>query len=165
MVRGSMDPLYIQNLLLKNPTISYKFDLTIQVEVIEEILDYTDLDLLNAFGSYMGLFLGASFLAMYDQIVNYVLTICQKVSRRPVVLSTEHEDNLGLEETCNQKNKKEKIDVKNGGTLKPQYSEFCNIVNKGPKQVEEFLNVVGIIFPIKHWNCIHFYMIQPVLCK
>ena len=21
------------------------------------------------------------------------------------------------------------------------------------KQVEEFLNVVGIIFPIKHWNC------------
>ena len=23
----------------------------------------------------------------------------------------------------------------------------------GPKQVEEFLNVVGIIFPIKHWNC------------
>ena len=22
-----------------------------------------------------------------------------------------------------------------------------------PKQVEEFLNVVGIIFPIKHWNC------------
>ena len=25
--------------------------------------------------------------------------------------------------------------------------------NIGPKQVEEFLNVVGIIFPIKHWNC------------
>ena len=25
--------------------------------------------------------------------------------------------------------------------------------DKGPKQVEEFLNVVGIIFPIKHWNC------------
>ena len=24
---------------------------------------------------------------------------------------------------------------------------------KGPKQVEEFLNVVGIIIPIKHWNC------------
>ena len=23
----------------------------------------------------------------------------------------------------------------------------------GRKQVEEFLNVVGIIFPIKHWNC------------
>ena len=23
--------------------------------------------------------------------------------------------------------------------------------DKGPKQVEEFLNVVGIIFPIKHW--------------
>ena len=25
--------------------------------------------------------------------------------------------------------------------------------HKGRKQVEEFLNVVGIIFPIKHWNC------------
>ena len=25
--------------------------------------------------------------------------------------------------------------------------------NLGRKQVEEFLNVVGIIFPIKHWNC------------
>ena len=25
--------------------------------------------------------------------------------------------------------------------------------DNGRKQVEEFLNVVGIIFPIKHWNC------------
>ena len=28
-----------------------------------------------------------------------------------------------------------------------------NQAEYGRKQVEEFLNVVGIIFPIKHWNC------------
>ena len=30
---------------------------------------------------------------------------------------------------------------------------ICGIIILGCKQVEEFLNVVGIIFPIKHWNC------------
>ena len=40
--------------------------------------------------------------------------------------------------------------------LKSAHSDknlVCRIANHGPKQVEEFLNVVGIIFPIKHWNC------------
>ena len=39
-------------------------------------------------------------------------------------------------------------------TLKnPELSPASNFADHGPKQVEEFLNVVGIIFPIKHWNC------------
>ena len=40
--------------------------------------------------------------------------------------------------------------------LKSAHSDknlVCRIANHGPKQVEEFLNVVGIIFLIKHWNC------------
>ena len=34
-----------------------------------------------------------------------------------------------------------------------RYGFASNSLILGPMQVEEFLNVVGIIFPIKHWNC------------
>ena len=30
---------------------------------------------------------------------------------------------------------------------------FTSFSDLEPKQVEEFLNVVGMIFPINHWNC------------
>ena len=51
---------------------------------------------------------------------------------------------------CKQSETSKKIKNLNGmdsNQWKPKSSD------KGRKQVEEFLKVVGIIFPIKHWNC------------
>ena len=56
---------------------------------MEEFLAYTGLDLLNAFGGYLGLFIGASLLSLYDVTVNNFWNILTKFKSPEIMHETE----------------------------------------------------------------------------
>ena len=47
----------------------------IQVDVIQEVLAYTKNDLLADFGGYMGMFVGASIMSIYDVLISMMLKL------------------------------------------------------------------------------------------
>ena len=47
-----------------------------------ESLDFTGLDLLMAFGGYLGLFIGASILSLYDIFINFFMKMVTKFKSR-----------------------------------------------------------------------------------
>ena len=50
--------------------------------MIGESLDFTGLDLLMAFGGYLGLFIGASILSLYDISINFFMKMVSKFKSR-----------------------------------------------------------------------------------
>ena len=50
--------------------------------MIGESLDFTGLDLLMAFGGYLGLFIGASILSLYDISINFFMKMVTKFKSR-----------------------------------------------------------------------------------
>ena len=52
-----------------------------QVEVIDEHMDYTGLDLLSAFGGFLGMFIGASVLSIYDDIIELAMKMIYRFSK------------------------------------------------------------------------------------
>ena len=46
-----------------------------QYEIIDETLDYKAIDFLSDFGGYLGLFIGASLLYLYDVFANFFLRL------------------------------------------------------------------------------------------
>ena len=53
-----------------------------QYEIITENLDYKAIDFLSDFGGYLGLFIGASILYLYEYSINFILQIITKFKSR-----------------------------------------------------------------------------------
>ena len=60
------------------------FPILFQAEAIEEFLDYTALDLLSAFGGFIGMFIGANVLSLFDIAIAYFLKFIARVSKTEV---------------------------------------------------------------------------------
>ena len=52
-----------------------------QYEIIDETLDYKAIDFLSDFGGYLGLFIGASLLYLYDVCADFFLRLLTKLGR------------------------------------------------------------------------------------
>ena len=124
----------------------------LQVEAVEEFLAYTGLDLLNAFGGYLGLFIGASIMSLYDVTIKNFLKILTKFK------SSDNMRNEKIHETeCNEEFKwnnsittKTQVDIlpeKNQILTKPeQYEEklfrFENTLNVLSNKVNALENII-----------------------
>ena len=56
-----------------------------QVEVIDEHMDYTELDLLSAFGGFLGMLIGASVLSIYDDMIDLAMKMIHKFSKHALL--------------------------------------------------------------------------------
>ena len=54
----------------------------LQSEIISETLDYERIDLLSDLGGYLGLFIGASILSLYEVSVNFLLRFITRFKSR-----------------------------------------------------------------------------------
>ena len=54
-------------------------------------MDYTAIDFLSDFGGYLGLFIGASILYLYDISTHFILQIITKLKSRIEELKTEYD--------------------------------------------------------------------------
>ena len=55
---------------------------SLQSEIISETLDYKSIDLLGDIGGYLGLFIGASILSLYEVSINFLLRFMTKFKNR-----------------------------------------------------------------------------------
>ena len=62
-----------------------KENLIFQVEVIDEHMDYTELDLLSAFGGFLGMLIGASVLSIYDDMIDLAMKMIHKFSKHALL--------------------------------------------------------------------------------
>ena len=56
--------------------------LSLQSEIITETLDYESIDLLSDLGGYLGLFIGASILSLYEVSIYYLLRFITRIKSR-----------------------------------------------------------------------------------
>ena len=80
-----------------------------QFEIISDTMDYKAIDLLSDFGGYLGLFIGASILYLYDISINFLRSIITKfksrigTSTRIEELKTEYDGGQDKEMKTNDK--------------------------------------------------------------
>ena len=55
---------------------------SLQSEIISETLDYKSIDLLSDLGGYLGLFIGASILSLYEVSINFLLKLITRFKSR-----------------------------------------------------------------------------------
>ena len=55
---------------------------SLQSEIISETLDYKSIDLLSDIGGYLGLFIGASILSLYEVSINFLLKLITRFKSR-----------------------------------------------------------------------------------
>ena len=55
---------------------------SLQSEIISETLDYKSIDLLGDIGGYLGLFIGASILSLYEVSINFLLKLITRFKSR-----------------------------------------------------------------------------------
>ena len=55
---------------------------SLQSEIISETLDYKSIDLLGDIGGYLGLFIGASILSLYEVSINFLLRFITRFKNR-----------------------------------------------------------------------------------
>ena len=55
---------------------------SLQSEIISETLDYKSIDLLGDIGGYLGLFIGASILSLYEVSINFLLRFITRFKSR-----------------------------------------------------------------------------------
>ena len=117
---------------------------------MEEFLAYTGFDLLNAFGGYLGLFIGASIMSLYDVTIKNFLKIMTKFKSSDMRIEKIHETECNEEFKWNcSTSTKTPVDIlpeKNQIFTKPeQYEEklfrFENTLNVLSNKVNALENM------------------------
>ena len=111
-----------------------------QSVIITETLDYKSIDFLSDFGGYLGLFIGASILYLYDHSIYFILQIITKfksrfgTSTRIEELKTEYDEGQDEKMKMNDKT----FQLTHNTTSKPNrisYSENKN--SKIPIKIQQ----------------------------